>query len=136
MYKKIGLWGSIASIIGLVIYFIPSDETKNSQTINGDSNIIIQQDDDGTININTPPEKSHVLINKSVGTTLVTSESGLNAAHDKSKHVCMAIAGTKITLLEETADQFGMVWWQKIKIDDGKCKGKIGWVARENISLG
>ena len=53
---------------------------------------------------------------------------------DKSKHVCMVVAGTPIILHGETAKMGGIDMWQKVQINGGACASKVGWVAIENIS--
>jgi len=76
----------------------------------------------------------YVLRNRSTGSTLVVSVPNIEAVTDNAKHVCLAMAGTPITLMGETAKMFNIDMWQKIKITDGPCADKIGWVAVENIS--
>lgn len=143
MYEKIGLWGSIASIIGLVIVFIPPsvssspNQTQNISTSGNQSPAIGSNNRDVTINYNNPEQtksKSYVLRNTKVGSTLVVNTPSLDAAGDPTKHVCMAPAGTPIQLTGKRA-KMGMIdMWREIKIISGDCESKVGWTALENIS--
>ncbi len=66
MSKKIGIVGSLASIIGLVLYFIPSDSQSTSANNNNQS-IIIQGNNNGNITYNvdnSKTENNNITINK------------------------------------------------------------------------
>ncbi len=143
MYEKIGLWGSIASIIGLVVVFFSpsvSSDTNNSQTITTSGNqspAIGANNGEVIINYNNPEnnnKKSYVLRNTKAGATLVVSAPSLDAAGDPAKHICMAPAGTPIDLTGKTAKMGVIDMWREVKITSGSCVNKIGWAALENIS--
>lgn len=144
MLEKIGLWGSIASIVSLGLYFLPpltssQSEAKAQATTTGAQSPaigVIQ----GSANIiygapPSPREKSYVLRNGKSGATLVVSRPSLDAATEPNSHVCMAPAGTTITLTGETAKMGGIDMWRKVKIMSGECADKVGWAAIENISI-
>jgi hypothetical protein len=67
--KKIGLWGSIASIIGLTFYFFPVNVTSNGKLNNGDINntLILSQNNTQSstspISPNINVDKGDVTIN-------------------------------------------------------------------------
>lgn len=66
MSKKIGIIGSLSSIIGLILYFIPSDSQSTSINNNNQS-IIIQGNNNGnmTYNVdNSKTEHNNITINK------------------------------------------------------------------------
>ncbi|MBW1931165.1 MAG: hypothetical protein JRH08_18990 [Deltaproteobacteria bacterium] len=140
--QKIGFWGSIASIIGLIIYFSPiqsrsGDYVQNLTITHGNQSPAIMENK-GNININYNNQmpltsKSYVLRNPGGGSVLVVSLPSIEAVTDQSKHICLAIAGTPISLLPETVKKNG-IEWRKIEIKEGLCAGKIGWVVTENVS--
>lgn len=141
--QKIGFWGSIASIVGLAIAFFPGQSESGNQTgrvaaTQGNQSPAIGENN-GSVNINynnssSPQAKSYVLRNAKGGSVLVVSTPSIEAAMDKSKHVCMVVAGTPIILHGETAKMGGIDMWQKVQINGGACASKVGWVAIENIS--
>lgn len=144
MFEKIGLWGSIASIVSLGLYFFPliassqNEPKSQASTIGTQSPAIGSNQGSVTINYSAPPtlhEKSYVLRNGKTGVTLVVSKPSLDAAAEPKNHVCMAPAGTSIALTGETAKLGGIDMWRKVKILSGECVNKIGWTAIENISL-
>jgi hypothetical protein len=142
--RKIALWGSIASIVSaaiaaLTLYSSPSASQAGNQTTTYGNQSPAINEPKGDINIQynnaAPAAKGHVLRNKTAGASLVVSEPNIDAGMDEKKRVCMAIAGTPITLLGETAKLQGIDMWRKVKIDNGDCAGKVGWAAIENISI-
>jgi hypothetical protein len=144
MLEKIGLWGSIASIVSLGLYFLPpltssqSEAKAQASTTGAQSPAIGANQGSVTINYGapaTPHEKAYVLRNGKSGATLVVSRPSLDAATEPKSHVCMAPAGTPITLTGETAKMGGIDMWRKVKITSGECANKVGWAAIENISI-
>ncbi|MFC3153476.1 hypothetical protein ACFOEK_20715 [Litoribrevibacter euphylliae] len=136
--KKISFWGSLASILGLVVAFTATEATSINQNTNGNQNNVIGENN-GTININQggssqSDHESYVLKNPKYGSVLVVSEPNLMAATDSNKHVCMAISGASVTLSGEKSAHAGVDMWRKVKIENGECAGKSGWAAIENIS--
>jgi hypothetical protein len=141
--QKLSFWGSVASIIGLVLAFYPfhaqsGNEGGNRATTYGNQSPAIGENK-GDININynnapIKPSKNYVLRNSKGGAVLIVSNPSTESATDQSKHVCLAVAGTPIVLLGETAKMYGIDMWQKIKITGGQCANKTGWAATENIS--
>ncbi|MEE2730549.1 MAG: hypothetical protein VYA55_06970 [Pseudomonadota bacterium] len=137
--KKLSLWGSIASIFGLFLAFMSINATSVEQNVNGNQNNVIGENK-GTININqgsNSPEtkKEYVLRNPKAGSVLVISEPDpIAASTDSSRHVCMAMPGTVVSLTGEKANYAGIDMWRKVRITSGDCEGKIGWAALENIS--
>lgn len=72
---------------------------------------------------------------KGGGSVLVVKEieNGIDVSLQNQE--CLAIDGTKVEMLEKK-DYFGIKgFWIKVKILDGDCKDRIGWVASENIRL-
>lgn len=144
MIEKIGLWGSVASVISLGLYFFPSQapaqtEPKSQVITSGEQSPAIGINQ-GSVTFNigaSSPQskKSYVLRNGKGGATLVVSQPDLSAAMDPKRHVCMAIAGTSIAVIPgATAKMNGTDIWRKVQIMSGECTGSVGWVALENIS--
>lgn len=69
------------------------------------------------------------------GSVLVVKsiEKGIDVS--SQNQLCLAIDGTKVQIVEKK--DYGEIkgFWVKVKILDGDCKSKIGWVANENIRL-
>ncbi|MEK8088126.1 hypothetical protein WNB94_17175 [Aquabacterium sp. A3] len=143
-WKKIGLWGSIASIVGLALVFFPPSassqgEQKSQATTSGAKSPAIGTNQ-GNITINyggdsTTPEKRYVLRNPRTGATLVVDKPSLDAAQDPKHHVCTALAGTAVIPTGESEKMAGIDMWRKIRITSGECTNKSGWVAIENLSV-
>lgn len=145
MVEKIGLWGSAASIVSLALYFYPSAAASQSEpnvqvsTTGTQSPAIGTNQGNVTINYGSsaaPHEKGYVLRNRSAGASLVVSRPTLDAATAQNLQVCLAPAGTPISLYEgETAKMAGLDMWQRVKILSGQCANKVGWATTENISF-
>jgi hypothetical protein len=144
MIEEFGLWGSIASIVSLGLYFFPplalsqSEPKVQASTVGSQSPAIGSNQGSVTINYGTPSathEKGYVLRNGKSGATLVVSRPSLDAAAEPKSHVCMAPAGTPISLTGETAKLGGIDMWRKVKILSGECAAKVGWTDIENVSL-
>lgn len=144
MVEKIGLWGSIASIVSLGLFFFPPSVSSQSEPKAQASTLGAQSpaigSNQGSVIINygaptAPHEKSYVLRNGKSGVTLVISRPSLDAAVEPKNHVCMALAGTPVLLTGETAKLGGIDMWRKVKILSGECANKVGWTAIENVSL-
>lgn len=137
--EKLGVFGSLASIFGIVLYFITPQaisEQNNNQAITGGSNSPAIGANSGsvTINYNNAHSKSVVLRNPSAGATLLVSEPTIMAASQPSMHVCMVPAGTSIKLTGRKANQGPVDMWREVTVTEGDCVGKTGWVAIENVS--
>lgn len=140
----LGLWGSIASIVSLALYFFPSlassQPERTVQAITSGSQSPAIGENQGSVTINygapsTPHEKSYVLRNKVSGATQLISRPSLDAAADPKNYICIVPAGTHITLTGESAKMSGIDMWRKVKIASGECANKSGWVAIDNVSL-
>ncbi|WP_152035321.1 hypothetical protein [Paraburkholderia terricola] len=144
MVEKIGLWGSAASIVSLALYFYPPVAASQNEpkvqvsTAGTESPAIGTNQGNVTINYGSsaaPHEKGYVLRNRSAGASLVVSRPTLDAATVPALQVCVAPAGTPISLYGETAKMAGLDMWQKVKILSGQCANKVGWATTENISF-
>lgn len=147
MFEKISLYGSLASIIGLVLFFVPSTssstEHPTSTTVSttgsqspaiGSNNGSLTINYGGQTNSSSKTEKKYVLKNPQYGATLIVNKPSLDASADPKNHVCIAAAGTPIVMLGEKAQLGGMDRWRKIKVTSGECTNKIGWVDIGNIA--
>lgn len=142
--EKIGFWGSIASIVGLALVFMPPSASSQGQqqpqtTTTGAKSPAIGSNQ-GNITINyggesVGREKAYVLRNSGGGATLVVSKPSLDVAQDSKAHICMAPAGTPVELTGESARMEGVDMWRKVRIVGGECANKLGWVAISNLSL-
>ncbi len=132
------------SIIGLIVMFVPHHAQSGEQvnTYGNESPAIGENKGNVTIEYNHSnntysgtTQKKYVLRNPRYGTVNVFSEPSVAAAINPSKSVCMAIAGTPITLLGNKAKE-GVVEFRKVQIHttEDSCSQKIGWVGLENIS--
>lgn len=142
--EKFSLWGSLASIVGLALAFMPptassQNELKPQATTSGSKSPAIGSNQ-GNVTINygddtTSRVKAYVLRNAKGGASLVINKPSLDEAVNPSSHVCMAPAGTPIMLTGESAKMGNIDMWRKVKITSGECANKSGWVAIENVSI-
>lgn len=140
--SKLAFWGSIASIVSLAVAFYPVDKAQsgNQTTYGNQSPAIGSVDGNVTINYggtsapDQKKKKQYVLRNAGGGAVLVMKKPDMTSPNNEENQICTAIAGTSITLLGEKAKNFGLDYWQKIRIVEGPCTGKIGWVVNGNIS--
>jgi len=136
--KKLSLWGAISSITGILATLSPLQAESINQNINGNQNNLIHENN-GTINIQQELNqdaltKSYVLRNLSTGSVLLVSKPEVLAAIDLKYHVCMAPAGTDITLTGKKANISGIDLWREVRVKSGECSGEIGWTTIENIN--
>lgn len=140
--SKLAFGGFIASIVSLTVAFFPVDKAHsgNQTTYGNQSPAIGSVDGNVTINYggtSTPDQKKKkqfVLRNAGGGSVLVMKKPDMTSPNNEENQICTVIAGTSITLLAEKAKYHGLDYWQKVKISEGTCTGKIGWVANDNIS--
>ena len=135
--KKLTLWGSMASIVALAITLASAPGVSGNQSANGNQSPAIGENKGDIIYNNyssAPKAKSYVLKNNKAGASLIVLAPTIAAATDKTQHVCLAIAGTPVTLTGETASLHNIEMWQKVVVTDGPCSGREGWVAVENVS--
>ena len=137
--QKISFWGSIASILALLLYFVPfqaQSESINKVITTGNQSPAIGENK-GIVNFNYSSKQEQAvkkyIISKSSGAVTIISEVSVSAIMDKSKHICTVISGTPIRLLNETAELNGAKF-QKIQVTEGPCKGGIGWVHVSKLS--
>lgn len=83
---------------------------------------------------------SVVLDNPNGGNSQLTQSPGLanvsGATDDESaeQNVCLAKSGTRATIEEEQI--VGMLPFVKVKVVDGDCQGKSGWISKVNVKTG
>lgn len=139
--QKLGIWGSIASIFGLVLTIFPfnaSSENTNINNIGSKNPIITNPSGDVNINYNenkNESKRSYVLRNSQGGQPPLLLSPKLSFIIDTSKYVCTPIIGEKIQPLSERASEGGHEIWRKITVLEGDCKGKQGWVLTNDISI-
>ncbi len=133
MVQKISLWGSVASIVGIVAIFTPDTSTAD-QMINGNGNIQSEGNvENNTIIINpapksTPQEKYTYLNHKNGDNTWLYNKPALQDV----KVLCQAEAGSKANKLEEKKSSIYGMTWIKVKVLDGSCQGTVGWTGKDN----
>jgi hypothetical protein len=141
MQKKIILWGSIASIVSaaiaaIALYAPSATQAGNQATTSAPQSPAVNVNTGNIIYNNsnsTGSAKRYVLRNSKAGVSLIVSEPIIDAATDTKKHVCMALAGTPVSVLDEKRES--ALVWRRVKIENGDCTGKTGWAAAENISF-
>jgi hypothetical protein len=139
-WHKFGVWAGLASILSLLLAVAPFHaQSGDQQTTHGSQSPIIS-DNAGSINVHynhasPSAQKSPVLRNLTYGPVLVVNEPRFVAGRDPNNQTCLALGGTPIRLLPETAPQAGIkMMWQRVQITGGPCAGKVGWATTENIS--
>jgi hypothetical protein len=142
--SKLAFWGSVASIAGLIATLYPTQKAQSeNQNTYGDlspaigtvgGNVTINNYG-GTSSTESRRKKHYVLRNSGGGSVLVLKKPDLGTFNDASNQVCTVISGTPIALTGEVSRQQGVELWQKVKINEGPCAGKTGWVVTHNISF-
>ena len=139
--KKIGLWGSISSIVALIIslysfnassqgVYIENSGNKNPVINNPSAPVHIEYDSH-----EESSSRGLYLRDPQGGRPPLLLEPRLAYFMDASKQVCHPLRGAKIKLLGISAKEHGMDFWEKIEvIEEGACLGKQGWVVGANIS--
>ena len=129
MIQKVGFWGSICSIISVVVIFFPQTSVGESQTTYGQNSPNINSNGNVNINYNSSPETQtyNYIQHPSGGGTILIANPSLN----NPQVVCQPEAGSKVKFISEQAESAFMVWVQ-VKILTGTCQGKSGWIGKDN----
>ncbi len=131
MIQKIGLWGSICSIISVTALFAHQASIEESQITYGTNSPNVKSDGDVNINYNSSPSNetyNYIKHPSGGGTILVASPSLTN-----SQVVCHPEAGSKVQFISEQNEN-GMVWVQ-VRVLTGTCKDKTGWIGKDNYQI-
>lgn len=129
MIKKVGLWGSICSIISAVALLIPQASVSENQTSFGANSPNIKSNGDVNINYNSSQGRApynYIEHPNGGGTILIEMPSLTNP-----KVLCHPEAGSKVQFLAEHAESAFMIWVQ-VKVLTGTCQGKVGWIGKDN----
>ncbi|WP_394375338.1 hypothetical protein [Stutzerimonas frequens] len=137
--KKLGLWGSLASLLGLFVTLSSLQAQQQGVYTQGQQSPAFGSNN-GSVNINynnSVPlaKRQYTLRNANGGSVLIVSKPTVQVASIQSEHVCMAFAGTPIILDGEAVQEFGIDMWQRVQVLEGPCKDKVGWVALSNINI-
>lgn len=142
LVKKITLWGSLATIISLFVsIFWPQATSENQTTYGNQSPNISNVQGNVSLTISgqsaSPPAgKQYVLRNSRGGAVAILNTPRSGAVTDVKQHACEPIiSGTSIELLNDKSSGAGIDIWRKVKVIDGVCSGKIGWVMVSDISF-
>lgn len=135
LMKKLTFVSSVATLIGLVAVFIPGESQSNNQNSYGDQSPNISDSGDIIINYGDLDKsaKEYVLRHPNGGSVLVVNKPDPMSAMDPETHVCMVKGGTPVIPLDQIAQIHGLDMFQTVKITHGRCNGKVGWAAIENI---
>lgn len=129
MTQKIGLWGSICSIISVVALLFSQASVSESQTSYGANSPNIKSNGDVNINYNSSQgggSYNYIQHPSGGGTILIASPSLTNP-----KIICHPEAGSKVQFLNEQVENAFMIWVQ-VKVLTGTCEGKVGWIGKDN----
>jgi len=127
--KKIGLWGSICSIVSAVALLFPQASISENQTSYGTNSPNIRSNGDVNIHYNSSPRGesyNYIQHPNGGGTILLTTPTLINP-----DVLCHPEAGSKVQFIKEKAENNYMMW-VKVKILTGTCQGKIGWIGKDN----
>lgn len=124
MYEKIGLIGSLASIIGLLLYFIPSSSPSNDVNINTNSQSPIIQHNNGNIIYNIDNSNNHIINNVNIKTKInnlmqqtIVNIKGKNKDEQKAINTKIFILGESKKINEKSIS---------IEEKNKECKNKAG----------
>lgn len=132
MIQKVGLLGSVLSIISAFAVFFPQASIGESQTSYGINSPNIKSG--GSVNINYNSSQrgetyNYIKSSNGGGTILISTPSWSNF-----EVVCNPEAGSKVEYLSEKAENAFMVWVQ-VKVISGTCQGKVGWIGKDNYRV-
>ncbi|WP_164469573.1 hypothetical protein [Aliarcobacter cryaerophilus] len=102
MFEKIGVIGSVASIVGLALYFMPTSSSSNSISVNNNNQSPIIQENHGNIIYNIDNSKSQTTNNNIEISNKIDNLINLTSTNIKGKNQEeQKIINTKIFILEE-----------------------------------
>ena len=138
MTQKISIAASIATIIGTIAIFFPSDANSTKQTSSGNQSPNIQTTNgNSNITYGNPTINNYYMQEQRNGlfleNTMLFSKPSFNEVTAK-KSLCTVESGSKVELLDEEKDpkMIGLTWI-KVKIIDGTCSGIVGWASKEKL---
>lgn len=141
MKKTFYFASAIASIIGLFIgiYSLPSNSVE--QNINGKTNNVVGENK-GSIIINNYDQPStnsstgqyRVKHPAGGGTFLSNTPSIFNFDPNKNI-VCQLDQGTTVTPLGDVFTKNNIEFSKRVRVENGSCSGKIGWVSNSTIEM-
>jgi hypothetical protein len=134
--KNLGIFGSVASIISVGLFFISPNSISQTSYGNSSPNI---SNTDGNININyNSVEKK--LSNSKYGYLKHPASGAVhiykNAEFPNDKTICVAEPGSKVVKIgEKQEDDSGYFTWIQVKAVSGRCAEKTGWVSLNSFNL-
>ncbi len=138
LVKLIGVVGSVASIIGLLVYFWPSSKDTNVSIESHDGQSPVITDNKGNVNINylsTKQRSLSVFSNDNKPIILVTFPS-MDSVYNQNRHICILTEGTQIYLTGLKHEFAPGRYFYRIKVLEGPSKGIEGWVSDEHLKMG
>ena len=136
LMTKLTLWGSVASIAGLLMTLLPLQAQSGNQTTNGNQSPASGVHNGDIIYENGTKNQYEGYALKGNGRVIIASKPDLiatsKAIMNKTDEVCEASSGIPVTLLGKSVDDGGITW-RRVRVDAGKCNGMIGWVSADNM---
>lgn len=139
--KKFTIVSGLASIVSLGLYFFPVPASSDSfeQNVEGQSNTVVgTQNGDITVNNyssqSNDSEDTLVVNHPKGGGTYLMKEPDLFGG--SQNFICNLKQGVKLVSFGETyTSQNGFELAEKVKVINGNCAGKVGWVGSEVIMV-
>lgn len=138
MTQKISIVASVATIIGTITIFSPSDANSTNQTSSGNQSPNIQiTNGNSNITYGNPTTNNYYMQKQQNGlfleNTMLFSKPSFNEVTAK-KSLCTVEFGSKVELMGEEKDpKMTGLMWIKVKIINGTCSGIVGWVSKEKL---
>jgi len=137
--KKFSIVSGIASILGLCVAFLPTDANSLNQAINGNKNTVIGTNEGNvTINYNESDSSSgeqYVIVHPSGGGTYLLSDPSIASYGDSSKFICALDQGTKVLPTGPVHKEHNLVMAKFVKVQNGSCSGRHGWVTTATLAM-
>jgi hypothetical protein len=141
--KKVGIIGSICSIIGLGLAIwtygpqLRDSRSADNNSIEQNNNNIAIGQNSGSVVINgsSNAERFLVLENPQGGSIVIHRLPGLDVALKPSNHICSVVGGTRVKKTGEKHKLSEVIFFEKIEILEGENAGVIGWVSNEFLTM-
>lgn len=140
MLGKLGVWGSVASIVAIIITFALPQQSHSDNIVTQGGQSPIISGNGNTVNYSNAVvdgEKfsgSEHLLYRNEGAVPLYKRPSLAGY---ATAVCMAESGTSVKVLGNSVTDKNMpsMLWKEVEVLNGQCQGKSGWTNNDYVRL-